>query len=246
MDVWAISDLHLSIGLDKVREKPMDIFDDMWHEHWHKIELQWKEQIAKEDVILLPGDLSWANRLDEAMPALEWLDNLPGKKILVRGNHDNWWPGISTLRKKLPHSIFALQNNAICIGDLAIAGARGWTYQILEDVEHRDKMIRRELQRAERSLALLPKESRYKLFMMHFPPYINSTPDEEGPFMELLLQSDIDTVIYGHLHGDRAETHQNMVFENKKFILVSADKLAFSPIKIYNEIINDDQVRYIE
>ena len=122
MKIFAIGDLHLSHSSGK----PMDIFGDHWKNHHLLIEKNWRDLIMEDDLVLLPGDLSWAMTLDEAEEDLVWLENLPGRKIITKGNHDYWWHSISQLKNRLPHSIIPLQHTALDCGTAVITGTRGW------------------------------------------------------------------------------------------------------------------------
>ena len=122
MRVFALSDPHLS----SVHPKPMDIFGDNWRQHDKQIADNWRQVVSDDDVVLVPGDISWAMRMQDALPDLELLGSLPGRKILLRGNHDYWWSSISKVRAMLPDGMFALQNDALVLGDFVFYGARGW------------------------------------------------------------------------------------------------------------------------
>ena len=124
--VWAIGDLHLSIGLESEKQKPMDQFGASWVQHTAKIARSWCERVQAQDIVLLAGDIFWGNRVEEAQFALNWLGCLPGRKVLVRGNHDNWWQSIGKVRAALPPGMYAIQNDALLLDDVAISGARGW------------------------------------------------------------------------------------------------------------------------
>ena len=126
--VWAIGDLHLSIGLESEKQKPMDQFGASWVQHTAKIARSWCERVQAQDIVLLAGDIFWGNRVEEARFALNWLGCLPGRKVLVRGNHDNWWQSIGKVRAALPPGMYAIQNDALLLDDVAISGARGWTF----------------------------------------------------------------------------------------------------------------------
>ena len=122
MKIYAISDLHLSTTCDK----PMDIFGGNWEGYTEKIISNWKQKITDDDLVLVAGDISWAMKLEEAKPDLEWIDALPGKKIIIKGNHEYWWKSISSVRAILPDSVKALQNDSIKIGNVIFCGTRGW------------------------------------------------------------------------------------------------------------------------
>ena len=244
MNIWAIGDLHLSIGLSNKCVKEMSDFGEAWYDHATKIEVNWRRLIAQDDLVLVPGDLCWANRFEDAFPALKWLATLPGKKVLIKGNHDNWWVGNERLQKYLPEGIYAIRNNALMVGDIYLAGSKGWTYAINENKEHRDRMLLREYKRMRVSLDAWPKKGgRLRILMTHYPPFNHSVSDKR--FLDLLDEYSVDTCIFGHLHGGDATLFQNFFYHNKKLILVSADKLDFSPLKLYSLESNSDTVRYI-
>lgn len=200
MKVFAISDLHLSIN----NPKPMNIFGPAWDNYVENIISQWKEKVSEEDIVLMAGDFSWAMQLKDTKKDFELLENLPGKKIIIRGNHDYWWKSISAVRAFLPNGFYAIQNDAIKFGNLIICGTRGWTVperpekQTPED----EKIFKREVIR----LALTLKEASAKkeegdkvICMMHYPPVNFRREDSE--FSKLLKEYNVDAVIFGHLHG---------------------------------------------
>ncbi len=123
MAVWALADLHLSHG---VEGKEMDRFGTQWRRHHDTIERFWKEAVAADDLVLVAGDVSWAMRLEDAIPDLDWLGVLPGVKVLVRGNHDYWWASARKVRLVLPPSVHIISNDVFVYGDVAVAGARLW------------------------------------------------------------------------------------------------------------------------
>ncbi len=195
MAVWAISDLHLP-----ARQKPMDIFGPHWANHFERIREDWLGRVKPEDIVLLPGDLTWAMHLEEAQEDLEQIGALPGRKLLLRGNHDYWWSSIGRVRRILKEGCYALQNDSILLDGLLFAGSRGWTIPADPDGEGDDARIyRRERQRLEMSL----KSARAKdadaplIVMMHYPPKSDS---QEG-FADLLRAYGAQHVVYGHLHG---------------------------------------------
>lgn len=145
MRIFAISDLHLSFACDK----PMDVFGGHWENYLQKIEENWKNKIKDDDIVLIAGDISWAMKLEEVSADLKWIDNLPGKKIMIKGNHEYWWKSISSVREILPESIMAIQNDAIKIGDYIICGTRGWVIPESgkELTEEDTKIYKREVER---------------------------------------------------------------------------------------------------
>lgn len=193
--VWAISDLHLPAN-----QKPMDIFGPHWSNHFERIREDWLSRVSQDDIVLLPGDLTWAMHLEEAQEDLARIAALPGQKLLLRGNHDYWWSSIGRVRRMLPEGTYALQNDSMLLGDMLFAGSRGWTIPGDPDCDSDDARIyRRERQRLEMSLksARAKSEDAPLIVMMHYPPMSET---QEG-FSDLLAQYGAQDVVYGHLHG---------------------------------------------
>ena len=195
MAVWAISDLHLP-----ARQKPMDIFGPHWTNHFERIREDWIGRVQDQDVVLLPGDLSWAMHLEEAQEDLDRIGELPGTKVLLRGNHDYWWSSIGRVRRALREGCFAIQNDSLYLDGVLFAGSRGW--QIPGELSGDSDDVRiylRERQRLEMSLksARARSETAPLVAMMHYPPRSDSA---EG-FSDLLKQYGAQDVVYGHLHG---------------------------------------------
>lgn len=201
MKIYAISDLHLSNSCDK----PMDIFGGNWEGYTEKIIENWKAKVQDDDLVLIAGDISWAMKLEEVTADLDWIDRLPGKKIIIKGNHEYWWKSISAVREILPESIMAIQNDAIKIGNYIICGTRGWTVPEKDkELEPDDlKIYKREVERLKltlRSAKVLKADTDAKIIaMMHFPPY--NTDRESSEFTKLFEEYEVDKVIFGHLHG---------------------------------------------
>lgn len=200
MKIFAIGDLHLSVN----NPKPMDIFGPQWEGYVDKIFSDWREKVGEEDLVLLPGDFSWAMKLEDAKADFEMLKKLPGTKIMIRGNHDYWWPSISNLRKALPEKFYAIQNDAMKFGDVIVCGTRGWTVpepntQASEDDE---RIYKREVIRLELTLQAaknLQTNGEKIVCMMHYPPC--NFHREESDFTRLIETYGVSTVVYGHLHG---------------------------------------------
>jgi len=172
MNVYAISDLHLSTTSDK----PMDIFGGNWEGHFEKIKADWQEKVKDDDVVLIAGDISWAMKLDDALPDLRVLADLPGKKIFIRGNHDYWWNGITRLRDAAPNDSFVfLQTDSIRIGNFVFVGSRGWTCPGCADYTEQDqKLYLREAERFKLAFAdaeKLVQEGDTLIAMIHYPPF---------------------------------------------------------------------------
>jgi predicted phosphohydrolase len=224
MRVFAIADPHLS----RAAPKPMDIFGPGWQGHPQKFFDRWLETVTEGDLVLIPGDISWAMRLQEALPDLQDIAELPGVKVLLRGNHDYWWPPIGKLRKALPEGMFALQNDALRFGPVVIAGTRGWVCPGSAGFEGQDeKIYRRELERLGLSLAAAQGLGGEKLVvMLHYPP-TNFRLEPSG-FTDMLLKANPDVLVFGHLHGaDGSRVIDEL--GNIAVHFVAADALAFRP-----------------
>ena len=227
MIVWAISDLHLP-----ARQKPMDIFGPHWLNHFERIREDWLEKVSEEDVVLLPGDLSWAMHLEEALEDLERIGALPGRKILLRGNHDYWWSSIGRVRRTLAEGCHALQNDSLMLDGLLFAGSRGWTIPAEADGESDDARIyRRERQRLELSLksARSRSETAPLIVMMHYPPRLEGA---QG-FSDLLAQYGAQDVVYGHLHGAGLSGAVRGEVDGIRYHQVSCDGLDFKLERIF-------------
>ncbi len=233
MKLWAIGDLHLSYGEDGKLKKPMDIFGHNWKDHDKKIQRNWLENISSEDIILLPGDFSWAMDLEEIKYDIEYLHNLPGKKILLRGNHDYWWTSSKKMSAFLPQDIDFIQNDSFQINELLyICGTRGWNVPGESSFSPEDeKIYLRELARLKLSLDSVPKiPGREIIVMLHYPP-VNLRHDYSG-FIELMKEYGVETCLYGHLHDASISLRIPDSKWDINFKLVSADAISFNPLLI--------------
>ncbi|MEG1513865.1 MAG: metallophosphoesterase [Clostridia bacterium] len=223
MTIFAVSDLHLSNG-----DKPMDVFGPQWVKHFEKIADSWRALVKPDDVVLLPGDLSWAMQLEEAIPHLQMVGELPGRKILIKGNHDYWWGAISRVRRALPTGMYAIQNDALALDGALFAGTRGWLLPggdaTLDDV----RIYERELLRLEMSLVAARKlDAGAPLYCMtHYPPLTVSQRDTG--FTRLFKAYGVDTVAYGHLHDQSLKYAFSGAWEGIQYHSVSCDGLNFS------------------
>lgn len=228
MAVWAISDLHLP-----ARQKPMDIFGPHWANHFERIRADWLERVQAEDVVLLPGDLTWAMHLEEAQEDLEQIGALPGKKLLLRGNHDYWWSSIGRVRRMLPEGSFALQNDSILLNGRLFAGSRGWVIPAEPDGDSDDARIyRRERQRLEMSLkhARARSEDASLTVMMHYPP----RSEGNAGFADIFAAYGVEDVVYGHLHGAGLAGAISGEVDGIIYHQVSCDGLGFKLAKIFD------------
>ena len=220
MKIYAISDLHISTTTNK----PMDVFGTKWVGYLDKIKEDWQNKVTQEDLVLIAGDLSWAMKLEDAVLDLQTIASLKGKKIIIRGNHDYWWSGIGKVRKALPESIFALQNDCVKFGNFIICGSRGWT---LEDNSEQDKkLVAREVERFRLTLKDAQKhrqEGDKVICMIHYPPFNNQR--ENSPFTELFEEYKVDAVVYGHLHGKDCKADLKYCKNGIEYFLTSCDLL---------------------
>lgn len=227
MALYAISDLHLAFTTDK----PMDIFGAKWLKHDEKIKENWIKKIIDEDTVLIAGDISWSMRSDESKVDLDWIDALPGKKIISKGNHDYWWGGISKLNRMYENTKF-LQNNFYTYEDYAICGSRGWILEGSDRFTEKDKKIfDREIIRLKLSLDKA-KEAGYEniVVMIHYPPM--NEKRENSAFTNLFKEYGVKKVIYGHLHGPSLANVLNGEHEGIEYLMTSCDFLDFDPKRI--------------
>ena len=233
MKIFAISDLHLSFSVDK----PMDIFGPHWSGHPERIRTAWLNAVSENDVVLIPGDISWAMKIDNALDDLEFIHALPGKKVIIKGNHDYWWNTLSKVKQILPPSIMPLQNTAIAFDHVGIAGSRLWIDPDLnlENPTIEDKKIwKRELARFGLSLKALPEDTGVRIFMTHFPPI--SLDGKPGKAIQVASAYHGDIWVFGHMHLGTPLNYEgfNRTIGNTRFEFVSADFLDFHPKLIYD------------
>lgn len=219
MKVFAISDLHLSIN----NPKPMDIFGPAWDNYINKIFDDWKAKVSDEDLVLLAGDFSWAMKLEDCLPDLKMLEGLPGKKVIIRGNHDYWWKSISAVRGILPKNFYAIQNDAIKFDNFVVCGTRLWNIDQRKFTAEDEKIYKREILRLRMTLEAgkkLQQNGEKLICMLHYPPY--SPREEDNEITAILEEFGVSIVIYGHIH---AYCRQNLVLEknNIKYYLTSCD-----------------------
>ena len=230
MAIYAIGDLHLPGNHDK----PMNVFGIQWDNHFETIQNNWRECVREDDVVLIPGDISWAMRLEDAVSDLESIAELPGEKILIRGNHDYWWSSIGKVREVLPSRMHALQNDAIAIGDTVFCGTRGWTFPTeFSPLEAQElKIFNREVARLEMSLNDAVKKAGDKpvIALMHFPPLL--VDGLETAFSQTLENAGVADVVYGHLHGIGIKNGFSGTRRGVRYHLVSCDSIEFAPVRI--------------
>lgn len=226
MSVYAIGDLHLPGH----SQKPMDVFGSHWDRHFETITENWLRMIQPEDVVLIPGDISWAMQLSEAMDDLNAIAQLPGTKLLLRGNHDYWWSSLNKLRSALPQGMHVIQNDALLIGERVFCGTRGWNFPVPGQTlgEQDEKVYQRELLRLKMSLDQAMKLGKEDItVMLHFPPLFGD--GISTAFTDILESYPVSRVVYGHLHGAGIKIAFEGEKEGIEYRLVSCDALHFSP-----------------
>lgn len=230
MAIYVIADLHLSFSQDK----PMSIFGENWEGHSEKIKNNWISKVKPEDTVVLPGDFSWAMYLQDTYKDFEYLNSLPGKKLLLKGNHDYWWTTVTNMRNFLEENKFKnidfIYNNSYLVENKILTGTRGWN---LLDTENSSKMIKRESIRLQ--LAIEDGIKKYGddkeiIVFMHYPPISNTNKKSE--FLKILKQYDIKRCYYGHLHGKSHQDAVEGIVDEIEFKLISADYLNFDVIKV--------------
>ncbi|WP_304942336.1 metallophosphoesterase [Vallitalea guaymasensis] len=220
--IYAIGDLHLSFSNDK----PMKVFGQHWDKHYIKIKNDWEKRVKDDDLVLVPGDISWAMKLEEAREDIKFISQLPGRKILVKGNHDYWWNSlskVSTMYKELDF----IQNNSIIYKNIAICGTRGWICpNETKFTKDDEKLYNREVNRMEIALKSIREQVDKIYVMSHFPPTNDKL--EPSDFTRLYKEYNVDKVIYGHLHGEESfKMGLQGVVDDIEYILVSCDYLDF-------------------
>lgn len=234
MNIYSMSDLHLSFATrpdpdqwNAILYKPMSDLDQKWLNHPRKIYDNWCSTVTEKDLVLVPGDISWAMRLDQVHCDMNFLGMLPGNIIAVQGNHDYWWQSISKTRAVAPGNVRLVQNDSVQVGDLALCGSRGWlcpngAYFSDDDL----KIYNRELIRMENSLKSAAGAGEI-IAMMHYMP--TNEKHEYSGFIELFQKYGVKTVVYGHLHARACRYRLPDVQWGIRFYLVSADYLDFMP-----------------
>ena len=230
MALYAISDLHLSTFTDK----PMDIFKG-WSDYIYKIQTNWEMTIEEDDLVVVPGDFSWARNMEDALLDFKFLDEMKGRKILLKGNHDYWFSTATKVNNWLKEnnltSIEMLNNNSFMYKDIAIAGTRGWIMD--NDDPLKIKVYNREVQRLNLSLKdAKAKDPKEIIVFLHYPPINNFFTQAE--IIELLKEFGVKRCYYGHLHGQGIFNAVNKVINGISFRLLSADYLKFKPFLIEN------------
>ena len=233
MSIYVIGDLHLSFGMNK----PMDIFGVNWEDHYKKIENDWLNKVNDDDLVVLPGDFSWAMDLNDTIEDFKYLSKLPGKKLLLKGNHDYWWGTLKKMKEFMKANNFRdidfIQNNSFLFDDKIIVGTRGWIYDNkLENI----KILKREKIRLEMSFNdAIHKYGNDKeiIVFMHYPPFGKEIVPLEYDLKEVLKNYNVKKCFYGHLHGESCLDATQGNIDNITYKLISSDYLDFKLYKVY-------------
>ncbi len=227
MSVYAIGDTHLSFSVDK----PMDIFKG-WDDYAMRLENNWQRLVEPQDTVIINGDVSWAMSLEEAEKDFDFLNRLNGTKIISKGNHDFWWNTVTKMenffKKKGFDTLKILHNNAYRVGNISIAGSRGWFFDA--EKENIDKIMTRECARLQRSIDAAKKLGGETVVFLHYPPV--SLAKSCDPILDVLKKNEINRCYYGHLHGGATKLALNGENDGVNFRLISADYLEFCPFLI--------------
>ena len=222
MSLFAIADTHLSFGTNK----PMDSFPG-WNDYVERIEKNWNKIVTVDDTVVIAGDISWAMNFDELKADFEFLNNLNGTKIIIKGNHDYWWNTLKKMNEFIDKNHFdtvkILFNNSYTVDGISVCGSRGWMFE--GEDEHDEKVLSREVGRLK--LSLDSAESENKIVFLHYPPITTDSKCDE--ILGVLKQYGIKKCYYGHLHGKAAKIAVDDTIDGIDFKLISCDRLSFIP-----------------
>lgn len=250
MNIWALADLHLCLS---VPNKNMEVFGHPWQNYMNRIEKNWESFVNPNDLVLLPGDICWAHKLQDALIDLTWIDRLPGTKVMLKGNHDYWWPSNKQLQENLPPSMHFINNNVFNWGNVSIGGSRLWDTseynfdaivetvdnplirkktqeELIKEKNQSSKIFDRELIRLKLSLEQLDQSAHLRIAMTHYPPISHDLRDSLAS--KLLEEYHVNICIFGHLHNVKKDCpifgEKNQIF----YALTSADYLEFNPLRL--------------
>lgn len=227
MSVYTIADLHLSLSSDK----SMEVFSG-WNNYIERLEKNWTKTINDGDIVIIPGDISWGMSLEESKKDFEFLNNLPGKKWIIKGNHDYWWTTKNKINKFFNDNGFntlnILHNNHVTAEGYVLCGTRGWMYEVYTDNDI--KIVNREINRLKASLDSAQNSEGEKIVFFHYPPIYKDIICEE--VIDILIKYGIKKCYFGHIHGSGSAYAFTGTYKNIKFNLVSCDYTEFFPVKI--------------
>lgn len=225
MALYAISDFHLSFGTDK----PMDIFKG-WANYTERLKENIEKKVGENDTIVIPGDISWALKLKDTIEDFRFINNLPGKKIIGKGNHDLWWESVTKMNRIMKEngfdSISFLYNNSFIVDDIAVCGSRGWFFDDTAD----KKIVLREAGRIEASIKSAIDTGKEPILFLHYPPLNKQAVCNE--IMDVIKKYNIREVYYGHVHSAGACNAFNGEYDGINFKCISCDILNFEPILV--------------
>ncbi|MBQ6265759.1 MAG: metallophosphoesterase [Clostridia bacterium] len=228
MALFVIADTHLSLSTGKT----MSVFDG-WNDYELRLEKNWRAVVSDSDTVVIPGDISWCMDMEEGLEDFRFLNSLPGRKILMKGNHDFWWStkkkAEDYFKKNELNSLNILHNNAYVEGNIAIAGSRGWFFDAESDSDK--KVLMRETGRIRKSIEEAKKTGLEPVVFLHYPPLTLLQKCDE--IYNILVEENIKRCFYGHLHSYSHQTAFNGESDGIKFSLVSADYLGFCPVPVY-------------
>ena len=227
MAVFAIGDLHLSLSA----KKPMDVFRG-WENYLQRLTDHWQALVQPQDTVVLAGDISWGMSLEEALEDFLFLQRLPGRKVLIKGNHDYWWTTVKKMESFFAanglDSLSILHNNCVAADGLVLCGTRGWIFE--KGVPQDQKVAAREAQRLQTSLQAAQNYPGEKVVFLHYPPLYCG--ERAQSMLDLLAQFGITRCYYGHIHAAGCQHAFNGLYEGTRFQLISADYLQFRPVRI--------------
>jgi predicted phosphohydrolase len=228
MSLFAIADLHLSLGCDK----PMDVFEG-WQDYTAKLEKNWRSIVKDEDTVVIAGDISWAMKLEDTARDFEFIHSLPGKKLILKGNHDYWWSTKKKIDEYLhSHGFYSIQiihNNAVVVGDAAVCGTRGWLYN--SESEEDIKIVNREVGRLNASIDDALRQGGEPIVFLHYPPVYDESECTE--ILDVLKKRGIKQCYFGHIHGSQAAKRAiTGEYDGIKMRLISCDYADFTPILV--------------
>ena len=230
MALFVIADTHLSLSTGKT----MSVFDG-WSDYESRLEKNWRAVVGDSDTVVIPGDVSWCMSMEEGLEDFRFLDSLPGRKILMKGNHDYWWStkkkADEFFEKHELNSLNILHNNTYVEGNIAIAGSRGWFFDAESDSDK--KVLLREVGRIKKSIDEAKKTGLEPVVFLHYPPLTLLQKCDE--IYDLLVDENIKRCYYGHLHSYSHQSAFNGESDGIKFTLISADYLGFCPVPVYEE-----------
>ena len=229
MALYAISDLHLSNSVSK----PMDVFGGKWQGYMEKIEKNWRHLVEPDDTVVIGGDVSWGINLEQALADFQMINRLPGKKIILKGNHDLWWSTVKKMTQFLEQheieNVSFLFNNCYVYEGVGLCGTRGWFFEENFKECHDEKIFRRELIRLETSLKAAKSQNVEEIIcFLHYPPIFSNF--RCGEIIDLLKKYEVRRCVYGHLHSDSLRYAVTGEQEGIQFILTSGDFIDFTPV----------------